>query len=114
MFEEMVHDCFARQGPYPTSTYSLLKLPNISTTSTTLSNTSTSPLLSNLGSLELKAKYNKCKEKVTDKFRLVVDVIQFELAVERAMRHACGNALVWDTMEVAMFVTWEKGQEFKG
>jgi structural maintenance of chromosome 1 len=46
--------------------------------------------------------------------RLVVDVIQFEPAVERAMHHACGNPLVCDTMEVAKFVTWEKGQEVKG
>lgn len=46
--------------------------------------------------------------------RLAVDVIQFEPAVERAMHHACGNALVCDTMEVAKFVTWEKGQEIKG
>jgi structural maintenance of chromosome 1 len=58
---------------------------------------------------------------INDKFRsfakgarLAVDVIQFEPAVERAMHHACGNALVCDTMEVAKFVTWEKGQEVKG
>ena len=46
--------------------------------------------------------------------RLAVDVIQFEPVVERAMHHACGNALVCDTMEVAKFVTWEKSQEVKG
>jgi structural maintenance of chromosome 1 len=58
---------------------------------------------------------------INDKFRsfakgarLAVDVIQFEPAVERAMHHACGNALVCDTMDVAKFVTWEKGQEIKG
>lgn len=58
---------------------------------------------------------------INDKFRsfakgarLAVDVIQFEPAVERAMHHACGNALVCDMMEVAKFVTWEKGQEVKG
>ena len=58
---------------------------------------------------------------INDKFRsfakgarLAVDVIQFEPVVERAMHHACGNALVCDTMEVAKFVTWEKGQEVKG
>ncbi|KAF7984629.1 hypothetical protein HWV62_12853 [Athelia sp. TMB] len=57
---------------------------------------------------------------INDKFRsfakgarLAVDVIQFEPVVERAMHHACGNALVCDTMEVAKFVTWEKGQEVK-
>ena len=58
---------------------------------------------------------------VNDKFRsfakgarLAVDVIQYEPAVERAMHHVCGNALVCDTMEVAKYVCWEKGQEVKG
>lgn len=46
--------------------------------------------------------------------RLAVDVIQFEPAVERAMHHACGNALVCDTMEVARYVCYDKGQEVKG
>lgn len=46
--------------------------------------------------------------------RLAVDVIQFDPAVERAMHHACGNALVCDTMDVARYVCWEKGQEVKG
>jgi structural maintenance of chromosome 1 len=46
--------------------------------------------------------------------RLAVDVIEFEPSVERAMHHACGNALVCDTMDVARFVCWEKGQEVKG
>ncbi|KAF8137566.1 RecF/RecN/SMC, partial [Boletus edulis] len=57
---------------------------------------------------------------VNDKFRsfakgarLAVDVIQYEPAVERAMHHVCGNALVCDTMEVARYVCWEKGQEVK-
>ncbi|KZV80769.1 condensin complex subunit SMC1 [Exidia glandulosa HHB12029] len=45
--------------------------------------------------------------------RLAVDIIQFDPAVERAMHHACGNALVCDTMDVARFVCWEKGQEVK-
>lgn len=45
--------------------------------------------------------------------RLAVDVIQYEPAVERAMQHACGNALVCDTLEVAKYVCWEKGQEVK-
>lgn len=45
--------------------------------------------------------------------RLAVDVIQYEPAVERAMQHACGNALVCDSMEVAKYVCWEKGQEVK-
>lgn len=58
---------------------------------------------------------------INDKFRsfakgsrLAVDVIQFEPAVERAMHHACGNALVCDSMEVARYVCYEKGQEVKG
>jgi len=58
---------------------------------------------------------------INDKFRsfargarLAVDVIQYEPAVERAMLHACGNALVCDTMDVARYVCWERGQEVKG
>ncbi|KAF8630781.1 hypothetical protein AX15_002729 [Amanita polypyramis BW_CC] len=57
---------------------------------------------------------------VNDKFRsfakgarLAVDVVQYEPAVERAIHHACGNALVCDTMEVARYVCYEKGQEVK-
>ncbi|KAJ8594932.1 RecF/RecN/SMC protein [Rhizopogon salebrosus TDB-379] len=57
---------------------------------------------------------------INDKFRsfakgarLAVDVIQYEPAVERAMHHACGNALVCDTMDVARYVCWERGQEVK-
>jgi structural maintenance of chromosome 1 len=46
--------------------------------------------------------------------RLAIDVIQYEPVVERAMFHACGNALVCDTMEVARYVCYEKGQEVKG
>jgi structural maintenance of chromosome 1 len=46
--------------------------------------------------------------------RLAVDVIEFDPSVERAMHHACGNALVCDTMDVARYVCWEKGQEVKG
>ncbi|KAI0757514.1 condensin complex subunit SMC1 [Daedaleopsis nitida] len=57
---------------------------------------------------------------VNDKFRafakgarLAVDVITYDPAVERAMHHACGNALVCDTMDVARFVCYDKGQEVK-
>ncbi|RDX49778.1 cohesin complex subunit psm1 [Lentinus brumalis] len=57
---------------------------------------------------------------VNDKFRafakgarLAVDVITYDPAVERAMHHACGNALVCDSMEVAKYVCYEKGQEVK-
>jgi structural maintenance of chromosome 1 len=58
---------------------------------------------------------------INDKFRsfakgarLAVDVVQHEAAIERAIHHACGNALVCDTMEVARYVCYEKGQEVKG
>jgi len=58
---------------------------------------------------------------VNDKFRafakgarLAVDVIQYEPSIERAIHHACGNSLVCDTMEVARYVCYEKGQEVKG
>ncbi|KAF8638669.1 hypothetical protein AX17_002030 [Amanita inopinata Kibby_2008] len=57
---------------------------------------------------------------INDKFRsfakgarLAVDVVQYEPAVERAIHHACGNALVCDSMEVARYVCYEKGQEIK-
>jgi structural maintenance of chromosome 1 len=57
---------------------------------------------------------------INDKFRLfakgarlAVDMIQYEPAVERAMHHACGNTLVCDTMDVARYVCWERGQEVK-
>ncbi|KAF8915965.1 SMCs flexible hinge [Mucidula mucida] len=57
---------------------------------------------------------------VNDKFRsfakgarLALDVIQYEPAVERAMHHVCGSALVCDTMEVARYVCYDKGQEVK-
>ncbi|KAG8960566.1 Structural maintenance of chromosomes protein 1 [Tulasnella sp. 419] len=57
---------------------------------------------------------------INDKFRsfakgarLAVDVIQFDPAVERAMHHACGNALVCDTTEVAKYICYEKQQEVK-
>lgn len=46
--------------------------------------------------------------------RLAVDVIQYEPVVERAIHHACGNALVCDTMDIARHVSYDKGQEVKG
>jgi len=46
--------------------------------------------------------------------RLAVDVVQFEPAVERAIHYACGTALVCDTMEIARYVCYDKGQEVKG
>lgn len=46
--------------------------------------------------------------------RLAVDVIQFDPSVERALHHACGNALVCDNMEIARRVCYDKGQDIKG
>ncbi|KAI0726494.1 cohesin complex subunit psm1 [Fomitopsis betulina] len=45
--------------------------------------------------------------------RLAIDVIQFDPAVERAMHHACGNALVCDTYDIAAYVCYEKKQDVK-
>ncbi|KAH8082807.1 cohesin complex subunit psm1 [Cristinia sonorae] len=57
---------------------------------------------------------------VNDKFRsiakgarLALDVVQYEPAVERAIHHACGNALVCDTLEVARNVCFNKAQDVK-
>ncbi|KAH9836074.1 cohesin complex subunit psm1 [Rhodofomes roseus] len=57
---------------------------------------------------------------INDKFRsfakgarLAIDVIQFDPAVERAMHHACGNALVCDSYEIAAYVCYEKKQDVK-
>lgn len=46
--------------------------------------------------------------------RLAVDVIQYDPAIERAVHHACGTALVCDTMEIARYICYEKSQEVKG
>ncbi|KAI0290148.1 hypothetical protein BC826DRAFT_1187460 [Russula brevipes] len=53
---------------------------------------------------------------INDKLRTFAraDVIQYEPAMERAIHHACGNALVCDTIEVARFVCYEKDQDVKG
>lgn len=58
---------------------------------------------------------------INDKFRsfakgarLAVDVIQYDPAVERAINHACGNALVCDTIDIARHVCFDRGQEVKG
>lgn len=59
---------------------------------------------------------------INDKFRafakgtrLAVDVVQYEQpAIQRAVHHVCGNAVVCDTLEVAKYVCYEKGQEVKG
>ncbi len=58
---------------------------------------------------------------INDKFRsfakgarLAVDVIEYDPAVERAIHHACGNALVCDNIDIARQVSFGKGQEVKG
>lgn len=58
---------------------------------------------------------------VNDKFRsiakgarLALDVVQYEPAVERAIHHACGNALVCDTLEIARNVCFTRNQDVKG
>ncbi|THH00454.1 hypothetical protein EW026_g2099 [Hermanssonia centrifuga] len=57
---------------------------------------------------------------INDKFRsfakgarLAVDVIEYDPAVERAIHHACGNALVCDNIDIARQVSFGKGQEVK-
>ncbi len=45
--------------------------------------------------------------------RLAVDVIEFSPSIERAIHHACGNALVCDTMEIARSVVYERKVEAK-
>ncbi|GAA6012005.1 hypothetical protein JCM10207_003457 [Rhodosporidiobolus poonsookiae] len=45
--------------------------------------------------------------------RLAIDVVSFDPAVEKALIFACGNALVCDSMQVARFVCYERGQEVK-
>ncbi|WVQ78324.1 hypothetical protein IAT38_000409 [Cryptococcus sp. DSM 104549] len=45
--------------------------------------------------------------------RLAIDCIEYDPAVERAMQHACGSALICDTTEIAKYVRYEKDQEVK-
>ncbi|WVF72212.1 hypothetical protein IAT40_007024 [Kwoniella sp. CBS 6097] len=45
--------------------------------------------------------------------RLAIDCIEYDAAVERAMQHACGSALICDTMDIAKYVCYDKGQEVK-
>jgi chromosome segregation ATPase len=46
--------------------------------------------------------------------RLAIDVITYDAANEKAMQHACGNALVCDSMDIARHVCYDRGQEVKG
>ncbi|WRT67180.1 uncharacterized protein IL334_004146 [Kwoniella shivajii] len=45
--------------------------------------------------------------------RLAIDCIEYNPNVERAMQHACGSALICDTMDIAKYVCYDKAQEVK-
>ncbi|EIW69438.1 hypothetical protein TREMEDRAFT_62305 [Tremella mesenterica DSM 1558] len=45
--------------------------------------------------------------------RLAFDCIEYEPAVERAMQHVCGNAMICDSMDIAKQICYDKGQEVK-
>ncbi|KAH8804334.1 cohesin complex subunit psm1 [Flagelloscypha sp. PMI_526] len=45
--------------------------------------------------------------------RLALDLIEFDPSLERAFNHACGTALICDSMDVARFVCWDRGVEVK-
>ncbi|CAG7853227.1 Structural maintenance of chromosomes protein 1 AltName: Full=Chromosome segregation protein smc1; AltName: Full=Cohesin complex subunit psm1 [Serendipita indica DSM 11827] len=45
--------------------------------------------------------------------RLAVEVVQCDPSVERAVHHACGNALICDTMDIAREVSFGRGQDVK-
>ncbi|EPQ50920.1 condensin complex subunit SMC1 [Gloeophyllum trabeum ATCC 11539] len=66
-----------------------------------------------LDTIQVKPVNDKFRSFASKGARLAIDVIEYEPAVERAIHHACGNALVCDTMDVARYVCYEKGQEVK-
>ncbi|WVN85323.1 uncharacterized protein L203_100468 [Cryptococcus depauperatus CBS 7841] len=45
--------------------------------------------------------------------RLAIDCIEYDPAVERAMQHACNSSLICDSMDVAKYICYERGQEVK-
>lgn len=45
--------------------------------------------------------------------RLAIDCIEFDASLERAVQHACGSAMICDTIEVAKYICYEKRQEVK-
>ena len=45
--------------------------------------------------------------------RLAFDVVKYQPGVQRAIQHACGNALVCDDMAVARHICYERKQEVK-
>ncbi|TFK48892.1 cohesin complex subunit psm1 [Heliocybe sulcata] len=66
-----------------------------------------------LDTIQVKPVNDKFRSFASKGARLAIDVIEYEPAVERAIHHACGNALVCDTMDVARYVCYDKGQEVK-
>lgn len=46
--------------------------------------------------------------------RLAVEIVLCDPSVERAVHHACGNALICDTMEIARHVSYDRDQDVKG
>ncbi|OZJ06654.1 hypothetical protein BZG36_00272 [Bifiguratus adelaidae] len=45
--------------------------------------------------------------------RLAIDVIQYDERLEKAIRYACGNALVCDTLDIAKDICYNQQQEVK-
>lgn len=45
--------------------------------------------------------------------RMAIDTIEFDVSVERAMQHACGNSIVCDDLAVAKYICFERGVEVR-
>eukprot|EP00124_Ichthyophonus_hoferi_P000405 Ihof_evm15s14 gene=Ihof_evmTU15s14 len=45
--------------------------------------------------------------------KLIIDVIQYDKAVSKAMEYACGNTIVCDTLEEARQLCFNKGERYK-
>ncbi|KAJ1739879.1 Structural maintenance of chromosomes protein 1 [Coemansia sp. RSA 990] len=45
--------------------------------------------------------------------RLATDVLQYDSSIEAAVMHACGNALICDTLQVARYVCYERKLDAK-
>lgn len=46
--------------------------------------------------------------------RLAFDIVQYDPTVEKAVRYACGNALVCDDLDIARSICYDKQQKLKG
>lgn len=46
--------------------------------------------------------------------RLALDCITYDNAVEKAMQHACGNAVITETLAQARSICYDQGLEVKG